>query len=162
MPSEAQWAARSSGPRGGAMEWWSIGWAQHSTTPTKKPGHYCAGLRGKIEREAQCLQVLQSADFLPSQQEAALGQHSFLGASGQDLQLVRPRMEATRARVASAFMRMVLLLLDGLMRRGRVRFAIRYECAKQALFLASTKSQLCACFAFSAAMWRARLATSMR
>lgn len=86
------------------------------------------------------MQVLQSVVFLLSQQaEVPDLQHSFLGAKGQVLQLERLKTAATRARVASAFMRMVLLL-DELMRRGRVRFAIRYECAKQALFLASTKS----------------------
>ena len=85
-PNEAQWRAKS-GREG----------------DTKKPGHCCAGLRGKREREAQCLQVLQSVVFLLSQQaEVPDLQHSFFGASGQVPQLVRP---ITRARVMIAAQR---------------------------------------------------------
>lgn len=105
------------------------------------------------------MQVLQSVVFLLSQQaEAPDLQHSFLGVSGQVPQLVRLM---TRARVANTFM-MVVLLWDEIKRPVMAGIAFRYEHASQRLFLASTKSHLVACFAFSAAMWRARFATSMR
>jgi len=105
------------------------------------------------------LQVLQSVVFLLSQQaEAPDLQHSFLGASGQVPQLVRPM---TRARVASTFM-MVVVLLDEMKRPVITGISFTYEHARHALFLVSTKSQLGAWFIFSVAMWRARFATSMR
>ena len=75
--------------------------------------------------------------MLSQQAEAPDLQQSFFGASGQVPQLVRPM---TRARVASTFMRMVVLLLDEMKRPVMAGIAIRYEHAKQALFLASTKS----------------------
>ena len=143
-PNEAQWRARS-GREG----------------DTKKPGHCCAGLREKREREAQCLQVLQSVVFLLSQQaEVPVLQHSFFGAKTQVLQLERLKTAATRARVASDFMS-VVVLLDEMKRPGLAGFADGYEHAKQALFLASTNSQEWAGFTFSASS-RARFANSMR
>jgi hypothetical protein len=68
---------------------------------------------GKIERVAQWLQVLQSVVFLLSQQaEVPVLQHSFFGANMQDLQLERLKTAAMRARAASDFMSLVVLLDD--------------------------------------------------
>lgn len=85
------------------------------------------------------MQVLQSLVFLLSQQaEVPALQHSFLGANGQVLQLLRPKMEAMIARVASDFMRMGGLYV--MKRPEEAGTAFRYECAKSPLFLASKKS----------------------
>ena len=127
----------------------------------KSPGIAAPGLVGKIEREAQCLQVLQSVVFLLSQQaEVPVLQHSFFGAKMQDLQLERLKTAAMRARVASDFMS-VLVLYDVMKRPVMAGFADGYDHAKQALFLASTKSQEWAGFTFSASS-RVRFASSMR
>ena len=54
------------------------------------------------------------------------------------LQLLRPKMEAMIARVASDFMRMGGLYV--MKRLEEAGTAFRYECAKSPLFLASKKS----------------------
>jgi len=127
----------------------------------KSPGIAAPGFVRKIEREAQCLQVLQSVVFLLSQQaEVPVLQHSFFGAKTQVLQLERLKTAATRARVASDFMS-VVVLLDEMKRPGVAGSACGYEHAKQALFLASTNSQEWTGFTFSASS-RARFANSMR
>jgi hypothetical protein len=147
------------------MEWWLGCGAHCSNTPPlqqKSPGIAAPGLVGKIERVAQCLQVLQSVVFLLSQQALVPEeqQAAFFGAKMQVLQLERLKTAAMRARVASDFMSLVVLL-DEMKRPVMAGCACGYEHAKQALFLASTKSQEWAGFTFSASS-RARFASSMR